>query len=205
MNRFTVLAFYTEQTPYEQVMQDYLLPSLKKFELPHIIKKVKNQGSWHKNTCLKPYLIEEAFKETKEDTLVMLDADTTVEAYPTLFNEIPEEFDIAVHYLDWDSWYLQKEHISELMSCTLFIRNNERTKKLLKNWKERLKKETKFEQLVLQDVIKEQTDIKVYELPLEYCYITSMPDGSQPNVVCKAPIICQHQISRQLKRKIQKT
>ena len=87
-----------------------------------------------------PELIEEFFKENKEDCLLMLDADTTIEACPTLFEEISDEYDIAVHYLNWNTWYLRTDNIEELISCTFFIRNNEKTQSLLKEWKKNGKK-----------------------------------------------------------------
>jgi len=51
----------------------------------------------------------------------------------------------------------------------------------------------------LQELMKKHKDILVYDLPIEYCYMTSLPDGRAPLVQCE-PVIKHYQKSRELKR-----
>ena len=92
--------FYTIGTPYAKVMGEFLQPTLDKYNLPYDIQGVKDLGSWSKNTSYKGKFILDMLEKHKK-TLVILDADATIEQYPTLFSQIPQEYDMAVHYLDW--------------------------------------------------------------------------------------------------------
>jgi hypothetical protein len=203
MNNPLFVSFYTLETEYQQVMYKYLFPSIQKHNLDYVIEGVHSKGTWLKNAALKPTVLKQIFKSdfNKHDSYVLLDADSTIEKYPQLFFDIPLEYDMAVHYLDFAKWYQREGAKKELLSGTLFIRNNAKTKKLINEWEHISSTEDKWEQKVLQDLLITHTDIKVYELPLEYCYIATMSDGSEPIIKCDA-VIKHHQVSRVLKRVI---
>jgi hypothetical protein len=135
--------------------------------------------------------------------IVFVDADAEVLVYPKMFDEIPDEYDIAVHILDRDSWYNRKfgeTENKELLSGTMLIRNNLRTRVLVEKWiRACLNQPFEWEQVVLQRVLTEN-GVNVYELPLSYCYIKTMPNGDAPYVACNEAVIVHNQVSRQFKK-----
>jgi hypothetical protein len=203
LDNFLIISYATLETPYVSIINKYLMPSLETFKLPHHIEIIENQGSWLKNVAMKPQVILNCFEKYPSKDLVCIDADAEILQYPKLFNEIPEEYDIACHILDWDSWYGYTNHVKELLTGTIFIRNNEKTKELVKKWYTLSTSSGIWEQKVLQQLIEENKDIKVYALPLSYCYIVSLPDGSKPLIELD-PIILHHQSSREFKKQIKK-
>lgn len=204
MNKFCITTFITENTPYEEVYKQYLLDSITKLneEINHICYRVPDLGSWYKNTSQKPYYILKALNEMPDYDIVFLDADARVERYPSLFAEIPDYFDLAVHFLDRNKWYGHQDNVMELLSGTMFLRNNERIKDLVYHWKDEAERTQEWEQKVLQRVLKQHIDVNVYELPLSYCYINTLPNGLEPPIKIKEPVIVHYQVSRYLKKKI---
>ena len=192
------ISYFTKSTPYVQVAKSYLIPSLARWNLRYDVRELPSQGDWLHNVALKPGFILDMLNEYKED-VTFLDADATIEQSPDLLNSIPSEYDIAVHYLDWKTWY-GKGDKKELLSGTMFLRNNSKVKELCKEWSEEAKKGERWEQSVLANILKERTDINIYELPLSYCYIKSRPNDKQPLVLLN-PVILHHQVSRKYKRK----
>ena len=191
------ISYFTQLTVYEKVMNEYLLPSLKKWNLKYDIQGIKNEGNWSLNTTLKPKFILDMLNKHNED-VIFLDADATIEQYPELFNDISKEFDIACHYLDWQTWY-KKGNKKELLSGTMLLRNNAKVKALCEEWYKKAFSINKWEQLVLADILEKNKSIKIYELPLSYCYIKTLPNGKEPFVKLK-PVILHWQVGREYKR-----
>jgi len=204
MNNFIIGSFFTAETPYQQVYEEYLKKSAKKWDLGLLCNEVNNQGSWYKNVAEKPKVILNmlgTLKSFNSDSLVFLDADATIERYPQLFHEIPEEYDIAFHTLNWETWYGYKgDKTRELLTGTMFFRPNKVVEDLCKEWYEEAMKTNEWEQKVLARVIKNH-NVKVYELPVEYCYVATRPQGQEPLVKCE-PVILHHQKSRIYKRNL---
>jgi len=192
------ISYFTKSTPYDHVAKSHLIPSLKRWNLRCDVQGLPSLGNWLSNVSLKPKFILDMLNKHKED-VVFLDADATIEQKPELLDNIPSEYDIAVHYLDWNTWY-GKGNKKELLSGTMFLRNNPKVKSLYEEWYKESKKYKRWEQLILEDIIKERGDIKVYELPLSYCYIKSRPNDKQPLVLLN-PVILHHQVSRKYKRR----
>ena len=191
------ISYFTQNTPYEEVMNDYLLPCLEKWELKYDIQEVKNLGSWQNNTSYKPTFILEMLEKHKED-VVFLDADATIEQYPKLFFEIPNEYNIACHWLDWYKFWKNTEGESKrhLLSGTMMIRYNLETVDYIKKWIDACKNSTQWEQRILQQII-EKDNYKTYNLPIEYCAIKKENRDLIDNAV-----IVHHQVSRQYRNKI---
>lgn len=191
---------YCTEGVYEQVMKDYLLPTLIKWKLDYKIDTLPNYKDWTINVGMKSEYILKKLLEYKQD-ICFIDADATIEQYPYIFDEIPKEYDIAVHYLDfYNFWHdaAPSEVNNHLISAVLMVRYNERTIKLLEKWSIEVKKKINIlEQKVLQNLIFEDKDIKVFKLPIEYCAIIKR-DGTCP---VKEPVIHQHQISRKYRYK----
>lgn len=199
---FTIVSWYTKQTPYESVINTYLIPSLIKLNLPYCVYPMDSLNNWQRNTNLKPQIIEEAFSDTDNDLLV-IDADAIVHCYPKLFQEIPQEYDCAMFWLNWNEFYRNGSDKNELCSGTLYFRNRSICKELIERWKKEASKSYLPDQRVLEEVLKEFPDLKIYKLPYEYCWINSLP-GNRPTYVERPKqVVVEHfQVSRKLKRKV---
>jgi hypothetical protein len=188
----TLISYYTKNTPYKGVFESTLKPSLMKFNLDYIVEEVPNLGSWKANTDYKPTFILKKLQKLKED-VVWLDVDASIEQYPSLLFNIPKEFDIALHKLDWNKQYNKPGE--EILSGTLFIRNNDISKTLLENWIGTLPKH-RWEQEALKEVL----NIPYFNLPAEYCTVIDF-DNKIPSYISN-PVIVHHQASRKLRRHI---
>jgi len=196
------VAFYTGNTPYETVANTYLLPSLQKFNLTSRISIVQDCGSWLKNIAYKPRFIMDTLREYPGKTVVYLDVDARVEQMPVLFEHIPAEFDISFHTLDHDSWYGKTGGRKEVYNGTIWLRNNPAVQIFVQRWIEYCVNEKIGEHCWFEQLINEDQTLKKYPLPLEYAYITSLPDGQPPLVYVEKPVITQWQVSRTYRKKI---
>jgi len=197
-----VIAFYTKDSPYEDVWKEYLLPSLEKFNIPYIVKATVNTHDWRKNVAEKPQIILDAL-EAEECDLVVLDADARIEQYPELFDELSgsgSDYHIACHHLDWDTWYKHTGGKKELLSGTLWLKNCDEIKDMCWKWLAGAQS-ARWEQQALEKIIEGTHNLNVYELPLDYIYITTLPQGQKPHVIIENPIITHHQVSRVFKRR----
>ena len=197
------IAFYTKDSPYEQIAKEKLIPSLERFNLNYEIIQTESQGNWYKNVAEKPkiildYLVEYPFQYN----VVILDVDAIIEKEPILFNEIPDKYDIAFHYLDWSIWYrYQNCNIKELLTGTMLFRNRPQVRELCKEWYSQAKETQQWEQKVLERIIGNY-NLKIFELPIEYIYINTLPNGSKPRISDENVVIRHFQASRTWKRKI---
>lgn len=204
MNKFSIGCFYSEGTDYEQIWKDYLLKSCNKFDIKTNILVTPNYNNWNQNVAEKPRVIGEMLELMVEDDecLVFLDADCTIEKYPKLFESIPQEYDIGFHTLNWNIWYGYKNipPIMEVLSGTLFLRNNKKVKTLCKEWYRLAKETNEWEQKILSKIINNY-DLKIYNLPLNYCFIDSRPGNKPPLVSRKNVVITHYQKSRIYKKR----
>jgi len=201
-NSFVITSYFTLGTPYADVCHRYLMPSIRKLQLPSDVRGVPNRGSWLKNTSHKPEFLRTMMGLHKEN-IVFVDVDAEINFYPGIFLAIPEEYCIAAHLLDKNAWYGYNypQGRYELLSGTLWFRNCDKSKQLLEAWDSACKETSMWEQKVLQNVLK-QLEMKCYQLPLEYCYIASLPGDREPLVKVDNPVIVHHQISRKLKSRV---
>lgn len=198
---FIITSYYTKNTPYEKVANDCLIPSLEKIDCKKLIKGVDNLGSWQLNTSYKPKFILEMLEQNQGIDVVFVDCDARITSYPEVFDNIPNDKYIACHILDRQHWYNREYSIVdrfELLSGSIWFRNCEESKNLIKEWIKRTENTRIWEQRVLYSIVKERT-IPIHFLPISYCWITSLPDGSKPFVKCDKPIIEHYQKSREFK------
>ena len=201
MNKWRIGAFYTKDTPYEDIYHNILEDSCKRLGLEDklIPMEIPNRGNWYKNTAQKPRVVIDFLSCLEEgESLVLLDADASIEEYPVLFDTIPLDYEIAYHTLSWIDWYGHKTETLELLSGTMFFRNTSAVEQLCIEWFNKSQKELKWEQKVLQEIIP-QHKVKHYPLPIEYCFMKDRP-GNLPPLVQAKPIILHHQVSRDLKK-----
>jgi hypothetical protein len=194
---FTIISYFTPE--YSEVAHTYLMPSIQNFHLKSDVRRIDSRGSWQKNTSYKAEFVLQML-EMHKTNVVFLDCDATICSYPQLFHEIPEEFNIACHILDRNKWY-GREYLNryELLSGTALFRYCPEVLKVVEKWCEECKRLYQvWEQQLLQKVL-EENNVKVYNLPISYAYINTLPDGSAPLVKCEGPVIVHHQCSRTLK------
>lgn len=197
---FTIVSWYTCNTIYEQIIQEYLLASLHTWDIDQKIYPIESQKNWQINTNLKPLILEQALKDIPND-IVLLDADCKLLEYPDLFNTIPDEYDMAVFYLDWQQWYNKAYNKEELCSGTLFFRNRPICLEVIEAWKNLCKKNLYPDQMNLEVVLNTFPGLKIYRLPIEYCWIHTLPDGSEPRVPRPEHVVIEHyQASRTIKK-----
>lgn len=202
MRPFTIYAFYTQNSPYLEILNQYLISSINKIQpqIPFEIICAKNYHHWTKNVAQKPNIILEVLNDSEEDeAIVFIDADATVERYPQLFHDIPDEYDIAFHTLDWNTWYRNKSNVKELLTGTMYFRNRIAVKELCAEWYAKAQDGHRWEQQILEEII-QKYPLKIYNLPIEYCYIKTLPNGKEPYVKVDQPVILHHQASRTLKK-----
>ena len=183
---FKVISYYTKNTPYEEEIK-ILEESLKKFGIKYQFYDVLNQGSWQANICLKPEIVKKALMETDED-LLYIDADAEIQSELIYFSDFLD--DLGVHY----------RRGTELLSGTVYFKNNEKVKKLVDYWvKEQQENPLMWDQHSLNRVVnrwKEILGIKVKDIPVEYCFVF---DSQLPLV---KPIIIHNQASRRFKKSV---
>ncbi len=194
-----IISYYTSNTPYENVMKDYLEPGLKKWNLIYDIEGVDDLGSWQKNTHYKAKFIKKMLLKHK-CSVIFIDADATIEKYPELFQGL-ENYDIAYHELDWT---LQWKGISgtkkHILSGTLYLNYNKKVLTFLDKWIEENNKNTQWEQRNMQEVLKrEKIKLKVFPLPYEYIVIPRQNGELPPNIKKEDIVIYHHQKSREYK------
>ena len=197
------IAWYTKDTIYEEIFKSHLEPSLKKYELDYEAIPMPNYHKWSSNVAQKPYAILQALKKYKEP-IVVLDVDCKITEEPALFEKIKKDsFDIAFHHLDWETWYNRpgKTKTKEILTGTMWSNYNETVIKFLEQWAAVTWRSKCADQTTIEPLIKgEYKDLRVCQLPLEYCYINSMPSGQPPFVKVNHPVITHFQASRLAKR-----
>lgn len=200
------ISYYTEGV-YETVMKNYLLPTLKDWNLDYDIKAIKDLGNWGANSHYKAKLIKEMLLKHKQP-LVFTDADSTIEQPPILFNKLriySSYIDIALHFLDWWKFWkkIEGQERREALSGTLYLNYNEAIFQFLDEWiKENNKNPSTVEQKNMQNVLEKQKNkLQIEELPSEYCCIL-LKDGTIPrHYIVDKPVIVHHQVSRQFRRR----
>lgn len=200
---FVICSYYTQNTDYEEVAHNYLMKSIGGLNIKSDIRCVPNLGSWAKNTSYKPQFILEML-EQHTDNIVFVDCDAEIVSYPELFENIPADCNFAAHILDRSKWYgvkFEEQNSKELLSGTLWIRNNKESRTIVQEWNMACKISPVWEQKVLGMVLK-KNDVHVYQLPIEYCYIKTLPSGEVPIVKCNDPVIVHNQCSRLYRNKI---
>lgn len=180
---FKVVGFYTLDTPYEEEIKG-LEQSCQRLGIPIHTQGYACRKQWEHNAGIKPeFLLSVLANETK-NRLVYVDADARIKQEPRLFNEL--DCDLAVHF----------RRGSELLSGTIFFKNNAKVRSLFEAWlMEQKRCPDEWDQRVLQRVIKNWDGV-IGELPATYCQIfDSMKHAGMP-------VIEHLQASRRFKKLI---
>lgn len=188
MNKFIVVSYYTKGTGYQKEAVK-LERSLMKYGIPYHIAAVPNLGSWLKNTHLKAVFIRNMLKEFVGVNIVFTDADSIFHTYPKLFENL--DCDISLHFRNW------KHNQNELLSGTIYLANNEKTRRLVNDWiRINRKNPMIWDQRNLQRALnRHKRNLSFLFLPMEYCCIFD----DEKRKFCD-PIIEHFQKSRQYRR-----
>ena len=194
-NNWILVAYYTFN--YKKVFEKYLSSSLKQLKNNYYIKEIKKDDGWKINTNYKPIFISNCLKKFKNKDIVYLDVDATINCHPILFDKLPKEYDIAIHYLNWGVHYGYQHNKKELLSGTIYFRNNDIINNyIIPKWIKNID-HYYWEQKSLDYALK--TNVNIYELPRNYCYINSTPKGL-PAIQIINPIITHFQAGRKNKK-----
>jgi len=187
-----VCAYYTKNSIYEDHAANFIR-SLKKFGLYYEITPIDDFKDWYKGMQYKPTFLKQMLEKHYPHSIVYVDIDAVFCRYPELFDRLNESsnVNIAVHVLD-HSKYRRKNHPSELLSGTIFLKNTKEVKEIIDNWIKKLTEDPKlWDQKGLECVLK---DKKFYRLPEEYCMIFDYMSS------VKNPVIKHFQASRVTRR-----
>ncbi len=192
------VSFYTPDNAYAKVFNERLGKSLKEIPgIPNKIYQMPSRGSWLNNIAIKPEIIKRAMFETGKHVL-WVDADAMFTSYPTLMDVMPDNCDLMYHTLDHRAWYGTNTNRMEVFNGTIYLRNNVKMHIFLDEWIARCKANSKLgEHRHFESLVKSNMGIVAYDLPQQYAYITSLPNGNKPKVEIIDPIICHYQASRQ--------
>ena len=199
MTDFTICSFYTKDTPYEEIIRTYLIPSLLNIGCDFYILPLDNKHTWGENTKLKASFARWCIDKLNNN-VVLLDADAELLEFPTLFQHIPTDSVIGVHILDWKEWYGHGDK-KELLTGTMFInKEHSDTIPFLTTWEEECLLGKANHDQEAMDIALQRHPIKIYELPLSYCYIKTLPGGGKPRIQLDNPVIIHNQASRRTKK-----
>jgi hypothetical protein len=198
LDNLMVVGYYTVNTPYEEEAQN-LLQSLNKLKVNHDIIGVKTLGNWQANTRFKAGFMLDMLMKHPNHRLLYVDVDAVVHKMPDLFKNY--KCDIAVR---WQDFRWRK---NECLSGTIYMENNERTKRICQLWRDINVKEgnesNRMEQWNLDTVInqmkKEDPNFTYKNLPPEYTMIFDSMRGMYPNI---NPVIEHFQASRRFKKDV---
>jgi len=196
------VAWYTVDTIYEDIFHNTLEPTLKAYNLDSLIIPVYNHKKWSLNVAQKPWVVYQTLQKLQEP-FVLLDVDCKITGEPSLFNQInPNKYDIAYHTLDWHTWYNKPDETKkELLTGTMWFNYNNTIIAMVGEWYQHCSRNPGADQPPLEYLMKNRyKHLRVLDLPLEYCYINSMPDGKEPFNKVKNPVITHYQASRTCKR-----
>jgi len=187
-----VVAYYCGHSIYEESSKR-LIQSMDKFNIPYDVEKLPSRGDWYANTHQKPTFIKQMMIKYSQKSIVYVDVDAEFVAYPKLFDSLSVNLldNVAVHVLD-HSKYRRKTHAPEMLSGTVFLKNNQFTTAIVSEWIVECSKDPKlWDQHALQTV-------------LDKYGFTNLPEGytcifDYMNSV-KNKVIIHHQASRIAKR-----
>lgn len=192
-----VVGYYTIGTPYELEAQK-LIKSLDKLNLLYDIVGVTNLGNWQANTRFKAEFMSNMLDKHKDKNLLYVDVDAVVHKRPELF--VNYNCDVAVR---WQDFRWRK---NECLSGTIYMENNDKTRKLCKLWasinKSEGSKANTFEQWNLGSAIEKmqkEDGLISKNLPPEYTFIFDSMRRIYPNA---SPVIEHFQASRRLRNKV---
>ena len=181
-NDIVYCSMFTVGTPYEDEIAK-LKKSADEHDIYYEFVGLKDTGSWEKNTQMKPGVIKMVMEKYNKD-VVWIDADAVFLKKPTFFDTI----DADISYYKIKEW-------NEILTGTLYFKNNSLVKELLDNWDAVNKSNNNPDGYNFQKLIEaNETTFRVVDLPPDYIKIFD-----NELIPAKDPVIIHNQASRRLK------
>lgn len=189
-SKFIVIAYYTGNTLYEDYAKE-LIQSLKLYDILYHVERIDDLGGWYKNIGHKPTFIKRMLLKFSDLNIVYVDCDARFFKYPKLFDELGLDVNVAAHEFDRRNWG-RGDNKTEVLSGTIFLRNNETTLKLVEKWEQECQANPwAFDQKLLENILAGD----YYRLPGEYCKIFDTMRS------IRNPVIVHYQASRRVRKK----
>jgi hypothetical protein len=150
-------------------------------------------GTWMEATYYKACFVKSALDHQimdAYDSLVWIDADARVRSRPNLLYTLDRaECDIAAHHFNG----------REFLSGTVWFANNAKAREVVNLWCSYNGSGIScLEQKNLRFAIRDTADVRLHELPPEYCFIFDLSARLHPGVV---PVVEHFQRSRETRRR----
>jgi len=149
-----------------------------RYEIVH----TEDHGTWQKNTQAKPAFLKGQLLKHPNDNLVYVDVDAMFLRYPALFDDLDKNHavHVAAHLLD-HSKYRRKTIEPELLSGTVWLRNDPETMNIVNEWIAQCQANTNmWDQAALQRVLAVRG---YHNLPDRYCCIFDYMASVQGKVI----------------------
>jgi hypothetical protein len=180
-----VVSFHTPDELYSNHAAEFI-KTLQALNVRYDVEAVPSRDQWEENCAIKPEFILSKLEEHPESNIVWIDVDARVRQYPELFQHL--DGDLGLHWKDG----------KELLSGTMFFRNNERVREFVQKWIEVQEAAPQmWDQKTLEAALKAnqaRLNLDVVDLPPQYVQIfDSMRKWG-------APVIEHLQASRAVRR-----
>lgn len=180
---FLVVGYYTPR--YKEHASEFVESCLKN-SVPVYCEQIDDLGDWDKNTHYKPDFIKKCLSKFPLFNIIYVDVDARIEKYPELFNTL----DCDIAFYKGNVW---GDSRVEVLSGTIFFRNNKISHEILDNWSNNCNTHTReWDQVLLERSVPPETKVTI--LPIEYCAIFD-----SPRIKNKEVVISHLQASRTLK------
>jgi len=182
---FIVVSMFTVGTEYE-VEVNSLKQSLDTLSIKYEIVGVKPQGSWEKNTQIKPVVIRQVMDKYRMP-VVWIDADAIVKKTPEFFTTVRE--DLSYYTLKWPNGF------NEMLVGTVYFDYNDKVMKFLELWAQLNQSNNFPDGKNFQTLMEKNESLTVKDLPADYIKIFD-----NDLIVSKDPVVVHNQASRRLKK-----
>jgi len=184
---YVVASMFTVDTPYEQEIEK-LKEGLDKYGIKYELIGYKPQGSWEKNTQMKPHVIKSVMNKYNKP-VVWLDADAEVLKKPVFFDNVSGDL----------SFYMIKEW-NEMLTGTMYFANNIRVQRLIDRWIVENNSNSLPDAKNFQKIMSEFSTLDYIPLPADYIKIFD-----NDLIVSSNPVIVHNQASRRFKTDVNRS
>jgi len=199
MSGWQMISYYTVRTPYEEEVQK-LVKSALKVGVPLKTYGLPATGSWRGNLNHKSATILKAFEEFPDKDIVFVDADAIIHRWPALFDELSTKavYDVSACFFSYTKRSGDKD---ELLSGTLWFRNAEVGRALVRRWHEigLERRDVRHQyclKLAIQELQRSGIPVRVFRHPFAYTCIFDYRQARKG----VAPVIEHYQASRRFRR-----
>ncbi len=189
MKQPVFVSFYT---PDYAGQAERLLASITHLGLRACVSMRPDTGRWVSNCAQKPRFIWEMMAKYHDRPVVWTDADSVIRQRPELFFGMIQE-DIGVCRYKWNGGS------SETFSGTVYFNPTEAARKVVDRWiEQQTLSPDQWDQVSLAKAIQEVHGVRVFSLPVSYCFIYDLHRRAHPEA---RPIIEHFQHSRETRAK----